>query len=455
MYIKLTTIALGIFGILVGLAAVPPALADDTEIFMTQFSGTGVSGGRPKVLILFDNSGSMRNGVEHSKPDYDVAIDWTDGNLYPGAPTNFRADRIYWSFDGNPPSRTTDRYVPVVSNQCNTSIMPLNQTGRYTDYLRVWREGQGLIGTEESTECECQYRTREESCDRVCVRFKNNGKCREYEDTCSWDGWSDWNRSNYQISEYDCTHRGLDNDGLEYQWACSTVERDIYGDIDIWRSVEDNDDTRQTSHLECAADVDQDDIVNPNTDDGWASDESGPFRAGSPGDPWDTWNKRHDSDLTRTLFTGNYLAWYYNDDLIENRTKMEIAQDVVTELVANNPQIDFGMMLFNWNDSNGRNGGRVVKHLSRMDLSDRDGLVALVDSLEPETWTPLCETYYEAYRYIAKPNNSHSRSSTATTTGTGFQAGIHVRKATADPALARATVATIPHSGIVKTSMSW
>ncbi len=106
------------------------------------------------------------------------------------------------------------------------------------------------------------------------------------------------------------------------------------------------------------------------------------------------------------MFTGNYLAWYYNDDLIENRTKMEIAQDVVTELVANNPQIDFGMMLFNWNDSNGRNGGRVVKHLSRMDLSDRDGLVALVDSLEPETWTPLCETYYEAYRYIAKPNNS-------------------------------------------------
>ncbi len=86
MYIKLTTIALGIFGILVGLAAVPPALADDTEIFMTQFSGTGVSGGRPKVLILFDNSGSMRNGVEHSKPDYDVTIDWTDGRLIPARP---------------------------------------------------------------------------------------------------------------------------------------------------------------------------------------------------------------------------------------------------------------------------------------------------------------------------------------------------------------------------------
>jgi type IV pilus assembly protein PilY1 len=151
------------------------------------------------------------------------------------------------------------------------------------------------------------------------------------------------------------------------QWACSTTETPIYGSIDIWRTVEDNDDTRQSEHLECAADIDLDDSVNPNTDDGWASDDGGPFRASSAGDPWNTWDKRHNSDLTRTLFTGNYLAWYYNDDLIENRTKMEIAQDVVTELVANNPQIDFGMMLFNYNDGNNRNGGRVVRHLSRMD----------------------------------------------------------------------------------------
>jgi type IV pilus assembly protein PilY1 len=233
-----------------------------------------------------------------------------------------------------------------------------------------------------SSECECQYR-------------------KYYTNT--------WYRSAWQIGENDCNNRDetkVGSDWYHYRWQCTTTEANIYGDIDIWQSVEDNYDTRTTLHLECSADIDNNDPINPNTNDGWASDDSGPFRANSAGDPWDTWNKRHYSSLTRTLFSGNYLAWYYNDDLIENRTKMEIAQDVVTELIENNPQIDFGMMLFNWNDGNNKNGGRVVKHVSRMELTDRENLVDLIDGLSPETWTPLCETYYEAYRYIARPNNT-------------------------------------------------
>jgi type IV pilus assembly protein PilY1 len=355
----------------------PVAVADDTEIFLTQFSGTGASSGRPKVLIVFDNSGSMRNGVPQSKPDYDPNIDWSDRNVYPGAPINFRQDRIYWSFDGTPPIIDTDRYVPTTSNRCQTSITPLGVTGRYTDFLRVWREGIGIIETESVSECECQYR----------YYYDNS-----------------WRRSYWQIGENDCQSR--DYWKVSYRWQCTITEKDVYGEIDIWRTVEDNNDTRNTTHLECAADIDNEDPSNPNTDDGWAVDRNGPFQDNRAGDPWDTWEKRHDSELLRTLFTGNYLAWYYNDDLVENRSKMEIAQDVVTELVTNNPQIDFGLMLFNYNDGNNRNGGRVVRHLSRMDEDDRNSLVQLIDSLTPETWTPLCETFYEAYRYIAKPGNN-------------------------------------------------
>ncbi|NBC14882.1 MAG: hypothetical protein GVY09_16420 [Gammaproteobacteria bacterium] len=354
--------------------------ADDTEIFLTQFSGTGQSSGRPKVLIIFDNSGSMADGIPQAKPDYDPSIDWTDQSLYPGAPTNFRTDRIYWSFDGQPPINSTDRYIPRSSNQCASAVQPLTETGRYTDYLRVWRQGQGVIRTETSEECECQYRYR-------------------------WQSY--WNRSYWQISEDDCNSRS--NWQLEYRWQCEIREDPVIGAVDIWRSVQDNDDTRETPHMECAADIDDDDSTNPNASDGWASDESGPFRSGSPGSPWNNWQQRHDGDLVRTLFTGNYLAWYYNDDLIENRTKIEIAQDVVTELIANNPQVDFGLMLFNQNygnDHNDENGGRVVRHLTRLDQSDRNSLVDLVDDLSAETWTPLCETFYEAYRYIARPDDA-------------------------------------------------
>ncbi len=369
-----------ILGLVVGATLAFPVSADDTEIFLTQFEGTGLSSGRPKVLIVFDNSGSMRNGVPQAKPDYDPAIDWTDQSDYPGAPDNFRNDRIYWSFDGNPPIETTDRYVPAASNQCATAVDPLVQTGRYTDFLRVWREGLGVIGKETREECECQYRYY----------------------------WQDyWRRSRWQIGEDDCLSRNRHN--IEYRWHCETYEEDIIGIVDIWRSIQDNNDTRQTPHMECAADIDDDDPTNPNTDDGWASDEDGPFRASSPGSPWETWQERHDGDLARTLFTGNYLAWYYNDDLIEHRTKMEIAQDVITELVANNPQVDFGVMLFNYNYGNrnwDENGGRVVRHLTTMTQGDRASLVTLIDELSPETWTPLCETYYEAYRYIARPKDS-------------------------------------------------
>ncbi|NBC07005.1 MAG: outer membrane beta-barrel protein, partial [Bacteroidetes bacterium] len=97
---------------------------------------------------------------------------------------------------------------------------------------------------------------------------------------------------------------------------------------------------------------------------------------------------------------------------VDNRERVTYyfgdTQDVVTELIANNPQVDFGLMLFNQNNGNDyydENGGRVVRHLTRLEQSERDSLANLVDNLSAETWTPLCETFYEAYRYIARPDN--------------------------------------------------
>jgi type IV pilus assembly protein PilY1 len=357
-----------------------PVPADDTEIFMTQFSGTGASGGRPKVLIIFDSSGSMSSGVPENKPDYDPDINWLHSDDYPGAPEWIRGDVIYWDNDDKPLNKDSERsqYIPTSSNQCHTSIDPLYSTGRYNDFLQVWRSGYGVIGTTEETVCECQW-----------SRYG-----------------SSWQRSMWQEGETDClSHEGYNNNN--YRWQCWEEEDQQMGYINKWQSVEDNDETRQTDYLECAADIDANDPTNPNTDDGWASDDDGPFRDSSVGSPWTKWSDRHDGDLDRTLYTGNYLAWYYNDDLIENRTKIQIARDVVTELVASNPQVDFGLMVFNSNNgnrSNDENGGRVIRHLNSMTESSRDSFVSLVNSLTANGWTPLCETFYEAYRYIAKPD---------------------------------------------------
>ena len=376
-----------LLGVLSGVALSVPAGADDTEIFLTQFSGTGVSGGRPKVLIIFDNSGSMGSGVPQNKPDYDPEIDWMDQTTYPGAPDWLLPNVIYWDDDQYPISleRERDQYIPTASNQCNTSVSPLYSTGRYNDYFQVWRGANRIIGTTEITECQCQW-SRDGSAWRLSM-FDEEGEGAEAACLTPHPGY-------------------LHND---YRYHCWQIEEDEYGTVDIWQSVEDNDDTRETAHLECAADIDNEDPINPNTTDGWASDDGGPFRSSSVGSPWDRWSDRHDGDLNRTLYTGNYLAWYYNDDLIENRAKIEIARDVVTELIAGNPQVDFGLMVFNQNngdDSWDENGGRIIKHLSSMSTTDRTSLITLVNSLTAGTWTPLCETFYEAYRYIAKPGDN-------------------------------------------------
>ncbi|MCM2973708.1 PilC/PilY family type IV pilus protein [Larsenimonas suaedae] len=103
------------------------------------------------------------------------------------------------------------------------------------------------------------------------------------------------------------------------------------------------------------------------------------------------------------------------------KTRMEIGKDVVQRLVANYPNINFGLSVFNnnaadvyctdsWCSMSGRyavenrhNGGRIVRALSpdnQQSASSRQALSNTINSLTPQTSTPLCETMYEVYRYF-------------------------------------------------------
>lgn len=323
-------------GLISGLVLAIPAGADDTEVFETQYTGVDAGSGRAKVLIIFDDSGSMDEGVA-VRPPYDPDIDWTDDLAIEGVPDDFRGprDELYWSIDGTPPDNKDSRFA-IDLNRCQTAVAQLAQAGFYTDSFRVWRENPNAAPRTEE-----------------------------------------------------------------------------------WLAFDNRDHIKDALDMECAADIDSNDQRNPGAADGWASNAGGPFRTDVAGDPWDTYDKRHAGGLERTLFTRNYLAWYNNDQLYDGRTKMEIAQDVVSDLVANNPQVDFGLMAFNrnnlydpnvdytGNELNGdNNGGRVIRHLQQMDNRARDSMVDLIATLQPGGNTPLCETLYEAYRYIAKPGGA-------------------------------------------------
>ncbi|WIX33175.1 PilC/PilY family type IV pilus protein [Salinicola sp. JS01] len=91
-------------------------------------------------------------------------------------------------------------------------------------------------------------------------------------------------------------------------------------------------------------------------------------------------------------------------------SKIEIAKSVITRLVADNPQVDFGLTIFNGNYYYQPNGGRIISALPGMrgvrqrdndSGTRRQALLDMVEKLKPVTTTPLCETYYEVFRYLS------------------------------------------------------
>lgn len=88
-----------------------------------------------------------------------------------------------------------------------------------------------------------------------------------------------------------------------------------------------------------------------------------------------------------------------------NMSRMTIARQVITDLINDNPEVDFGLSVFNYNGQE-PHGGRVIQALPGSEgLKDsredrRENLVETINELDARTSTPLCETFYEVFRYF-------------------------------------------------------
>ena len=107
-----------------------------------------------------------------------------------------------------------------------------------------------------------------------------------------------------------------------------------------------------------------------------------------------------------TLYTDNYLRWHHGEDIAQTlKSRMDIAKDSITKVVKAAPSIDFGLQVFNYNDGDSAsdpNGGRVAFGIQDMtDSSEAVFLDIVNNQLTAKTWTPLCETLYEAQQYFA------------------------------------------------------
>ena len=75
--------------------------------------------------------------------------------------------------------------------------------------------------------------------------------------------------------------------------------------------------------------------------------------------------------------------------------KLDVAKNVITELLTSIQDVRVGLMVFNSSNE----GGHIVDVIDSID-NNRAQLISDVNAIEAQTYTPLAETLYEAGRYF-------------------------------------------------------
>ncbi|MCP5077325.1 MAG: hypothetical protein GY951_04630 [Psychromonas sp.] len=273
--------------------------ADDTELFVSDVSAQ--NGIRPQVLIIFDNSGSMRSAEEVVAEPYNSSQDYNAGS---------NSNRIYWTkVGGDIPSSGSDQYFTVDKNNCNSSVALLASEGVYNGNVRRW--------------------------------VPRNKASRS-----------------------------------------------------SWKPLSEN----KGSLFECKEDMLKADPANPAT-----PSDTGYPQNGRTGPYISTVNNVFSGRDAVTLYSANYVYWNKNSGSV-SKSRLDIAKEAIASLIKSTPSVDFGLEIFNYNvgdSSSDKNGARIIDKVMLRDTSSSQDLIDKINNLNAETWTPLCESMYEAYRYYA------------------------------------------------------
>ena len=333
------------------------AIADDTEIFTGSLGNS--NSGRPKVLIVFDDSGSMGTWVSAQRPEYDP-----DGSY----DEKFPAGRIYWSKNQYTPSRYSGQYIESTQNRCSSSFNSLSEIGFFDTKARRWIDSK-IISGDCSWQCPSNLRLRYR---RPPGEYKWSWgcyDCQRYWWCGSWDFVQDANRV--------CTG--------------STIQVGEWARLDSL--------VHTPPHFDCKADVDSgNDSNGSNIAAGFPqkNDSNNRPYARSPDDSFD-WG-----DEAYRFYTSHYLNWLNDSSIIIPRTRLSIAQEVVTSLISANTGVDFGFLEFNGNRNSTTHGGRIIQRIpENMSSNDRSLLVKKIrEQIDASGGTPICEATYEALRYL-------------------------------------------------------
>ncbi|QBG35342.1 pilus assembly protein [Litorilituus sediminis] len=313
----------------VSLLLSPLVLSDDTDLYLSDTVQNVRQ--NPKVLIIFDNSGSMGRNPIDVKEFYDP--NKTYGPVQ--GLTSFNDKFIYFTKGGVdgvgvpvPDSPSEARRFLDAINGCDVARQSLETYGFYTGHIREYS-------------------------------FRGN--------TGRWNEIPDNNGANIEI--IDC-------------------EDDVLAPTPVNAKWKNNQGAEVT-------------VPSGYPVDGEGTRQSPIYHTNNVADSNVTW-----SGSLVTLYTDNYLRWWHGDNIPEvSKTPMEIFQEEISNYIRSVPNVDFGLQIFNYNDDRRNNGGRVIQGIQPTTATSKASLLNLINNeIFPETWTPLCETMYEASRYFAGKN---------------------------------------------------
>ena len=107
------------------------------------------------------------------------------------------------------------------------------------------------------------------------------------------------------------------------------------------------------------------------------------------------------------MYSVNYLNWKFgprgpSGEPIGRKTRLQIAKDVLTDVVGSINGVKIGLMSFNQREaiSGNASGAHLVKAITVLDDTARNALKTSINALVAASGTPLTEALYESYLYF-------------------------------------------------------
>jgi len=343
-----------ISGTLLALAAGNAALADDTEIFFNQNTGSIPA----NILFILDTSGSM-NDLVTSQLDYDSTLTYNADKCG----TAFDKNYYYYSTKNIPKCGSTQK-IAVTQFKCANMAGAIADAGYATDAFTQWGSTNSSKTTGKGTA----------SNPTVTVATTTYG-------------WQATLSSSNTTGFVECkADQGVDGDGVN--------KVNVYASKDTF--------SLQTTTTTPPGNT----VVNSDTT----------TCTGCTTGVWSNLGAKNyfaaASGGTYTIYTANYLNYINDSSQTSTKSKMSIMHTAAASLLKTMTGVNVGLMRYDFKG----HGGMVLAPIAPIDTgTNRKDRIDLVNSWAPDGITPLSETYFESYLYFSGQKVNYGNNSVSTT----------------------------------------